>query len=81
MGVTGIAIGIGIYSSFNENSISALVTTGVLDAFSAGVLLYDGLVNIVRGEKFVKARNSHQYLQLASLWLGAFIMSLVGKWA
>ena len=81
----GIAVGIGAYQSVDTNSQGALISTGVLDAFSAGVLLYDGLVNIVnnhfKSAKYMLDSNVSQFSQLASLWFGAFIMSLVGKWA
>ncbi|KAJ3251209.1 hypothetical protein HK104_007385, partial [Borealophlyctis nickersoniae] len=38
----GIAIGIALRESYAENATHALITTGVLDALSAGILLYDG---------------------------------------
>mmetsp|Transcript_1481 Transcript_1481/g.1961 ORF Transcript_1481/g.1961 Transcript_1481/m.1961 type:complete len:331 (+) Transcript_1481:25-1017(+) len=81
----GMAVGIGISSSFNENSVSNLVTQGVLDALSAGILLYDGLVNVVtphfKTETFMKQPTWQQLIQLACLWLGAVVMALIGKWA
>lgn len=81
----GMAIGIGISNSFNENSVENLVTQGVLDALSAGILLYDGLVNVVaphfKNESFMKQSTLEQALQLVSLWVGACVMALIGKWA
>lgn len=41
----GIAIGIAIESQFNANSPAALVSTGVVEAVSAGILIYDSCVN------------------------------------
>jgi zinc transporter 1/2/3 len=38
----GMAAGLGAISSFNGNSAQANLATGVLDAFSAGILLYTG---------------------------------------
>lgn len=38
----GMAAGLGAISSFNGNSAEASLATGVLDAFSAGILLYTG---------------------------------------
>lgn len=39
--------GIGIRESFNSNSTSALLATGILDSLAAGVLLYVVLVQLV----------------------------------
>jgi zinc transporter 1/2/3 len=39
--------GIAIRESFNENSTSALLATGILDSLSAGVLLYVVLVQLM----------------------------------
>lgn len=38
----GMAAGLGAIQSFNGNAATANLTTGVLDAFSAGILLYTG---------------------------------------
>ncbi len=46
---TGIAIGIGIRESWNENTSTALITMGVLDSLSAGVLIYAVLVEVRAG--------------------------------
>jgi len=81
----GIAIGIGISSSYNPNSSSSLIAQGVLDALSAGILLYDVLVNIIsthtRSPYFYSCSTRSQVLQLGFLWFGTFIMALIGKWA
>jgi zinc transporter 1/2/3 len=81
----GIAIGIGIASSFNSNDASALIAQGVLDAVAAGILLFDGLVNVVvphfRGPKFAKDPAWFQVAQFVCFWLGAAVMALIGKWA
>jgi len=81
----GIAIGIGISSSFNQNSVTNLITQGVLDSLSAGILLYDGLVNIVAphfaSKKFQSSSDLSQLCQTVALWLGAGTMALIGRWA
>ena len=38
----GIAIGIGARNSYNGNGVTANIVSGVLDATSAGILLYTG---------------------------------------
>ncbi|KAJ3168222.1 high-affinity Zn(2+) transporter zrt1 [Geranomyces variabilis] len=81
----GIALGIALSRSFNENATAALVATGVLDALSAGILLYDGLANIIvphfQSKNFRGASAKGQGAQFFFLWLGAFVMALIGRWA
>jgi len=40
----GIAIGMGVHASYNPNSGAALLSIGVLDSISAGILIYGGIV-------------------------------------
>lgn len=42
----GIAAGLGVRSSYNPGSTTASIVSGVLDAFSAGILIYTGLVEV-----------------------------------
>ena len=52
---------------------------------AAGILLYDVLVNIItshfESDKYMKKSIGMQALQVALLWIGAFIMALIGHWA
>jgi len=81
----GISIGIGINSSFNANSVDNLIAQGVLDSLSAGILLYDAIVNILtvhfKSPKFVEASNFAQAAQFITLWFGTAAMALIGRWA
>ena len=43
----GIAIGLGVRTSYNPNSPTASIVSGVLDSLSAGVLVYTGLVEVI----------------------------------
>ena len=43
----GIAIGIGIHSSYDANSATANITQGTLEAVSAGILLYVAFVSLL----------------------------------
>ena len=42
----GIAIGLGVRTSYNPGSTTASIVSGVLDSLSAGVLVYTGLVEV-----------------------------------
>ncbi|POW04369.1 hypothetical protein PSTT_10466 [Puccinia striiformis] len=40
----GLALGLALRNTYNPNSATALIVSGCLDSFSAGILLYTGLV-------------------------------------
>jgi zinc transporter 1/2/3 len=42
----GIAVGLGIRNTYNPNSTTASIVSGVMDSLSAGILLYTGLVEV-----------------------------------
>ncbi|TPX64984.1 hypothetical protein SpCBS45565_g05486 [Spizellomyces sp. 'palustris'] len=81
----GIALGIAIHSSFNENAVASLISMGILDALAAGILLYDGLVNVIvphfGGSGFKNAPSGQQVAQVVCLWFGAGVMAVIGRWA
>ncbi|KAK1286344.1 Zinc transporter 5 [Acorus calamus] len=80
----GIAIGIGIASSYNENSPTALIVEGIMNSASAGILLYMALVDLIAVDFMSPRMQSSGRLQLGShvsLLLGAGLMSLLAKWA
>jgi solute carrier family 39 (zinc transporter), member 1/2/3 len=80
----GVAIGIAISSVYNKTSPTAVVVQGLLEAASAGILVYMALVDIL-AEDFMSARvQSRARLQLllnASLLLGAGAMAMLAVWA
>ena len=39
-------MGLGIRSTYNPGSTTASIVSGILDAFSAGILIYTGLVEV-----------------------------------
>ena len=45
----GMAIGLGLSSSYNRRSQKTMAVEGVLHALSAGILLYTGLVEVSLG--------------------------------
>ncbi|GMF17136.1 unnamed protein product [Phytophthora fragariaefolia] len=82
----GQAIGIGIRNSYSSDSTTALWVEGVLDCVAGGILLYTGLVellthNMTTNQKFLSRRASQRYIMYASLWSGAGLMALIGKWS
>ncbi|XP_031498925.1 zinc transporter 8-like [Nymphaea colorata] len=80
----GIAIGIGISSTYNENSPTALIVEGVFNSASSGILIYMALVDLLAADFMApKMLNSGKLQLLAnvSLLLGAGLMSLLAKWA
>jgi len=42
----GIAVGLGIQTTYNPGSTTASIVSGVMDSLSAGILLYTGLVEV-----------------------------------
>lgn len=80
----GIAIGIGVHQSFNENGEAELLAIGVLNSVSAGILLYSGLCQLLYSEWVVgdmrNASNMRVAVALIALVSGLFGMSLIGKW-
>lgn len=81
----GMAIGTGILSKFNGNDPSTLIALGTLDSFSAGVLLWTGLVEMWAFDWIYGylAKSSWLITTVAfiSLLAGMILMSLLGKWA
>ncbi|KAH6559847.1 hypothetical protein BASA62_000324 [Batrachochytrium salamandrivorans] len=81
----GIAIGILIQQSYNANATATLLSTGILDALSAGILIYDVLVNVVAphftADNFHNASPIFKFIQLVTMYMGCATMSLIGYWA
>ncbi|KAJ2077536.1 hypothetical protein H4R24_005075 [Coemansia sp. RSA 988] len=81
----GMVIGIGIRHSYAPSSPSSLITIGVLDSLSAGILLYSGLVNLLAEEfgtlEFRGYRTTKKIACFAATFIGAGVMALIGKWA
>lgn len=82
----GVAVGLGIRSSYNGNGQAAMIVTGILDATSAGILLYTGLVELLAHEillnpRMMKSSNKKLAYVFTCMSLGAGIMALLGRWA
>lgn len=82
----GISIGLGVRTTYNPESTTASIVSGTLDALSAGVLLYTGLVELLAHEflfnpKMHEASTAKIVYASACILLGAGIMALLGRWA
>jgi zinc transporter 1/2/3 len=82
----GIAIGLGVRSSYNGDSAKANYITGTFDSVSSGVLLYTGLVELLAHEfifnhKMRTAPLGKVLLNIFEVLLGAGLMALLGYWA
>ena len=81
-----MAIGIGVLNVFNGNDPSTLIAIGTLDAFSAGILVWVGLVEMwaqdwMLGGELSDANALTTTLAMFGLLCGMVLMSLLGKWA
>lgn len=80
-----IAIGLGVRNTYDAGSFTANVVSGVLDATSAGILLYSGFVEFLARDFLFNPDRTKDDKQLAfmvaSVVLGAGLMALLGKWA
>ncbi|KAL3476709.1 Zinc/iron permease [Aspergillus californicus] len=80
-----IAIGLGVRTTYNSGSYTANVVSGVLDAISAGILVYTGLVELLARDFLFDPHRTQDSKRLAfmviSMLLGTGIMALLGKWA
>ncbi|XP_042040731.1 probable zinc transporter 10 [Salvia splendens] len=80
----GIALGIALSSMYKENSPRSLITVGLLNASSAGLLIYMALVDLLASDFMGPKLQGSIKLQLksyAAVLLGAGGMSLMAKWA
>jgi zinc transporter 1/2/3 len=83
----GIAIGVGIYSTLNVNSVEFLLVQGIFDSICAGILLYTGLSLLVVDfprdvAQFCKGKYRwlmHLGMFLA-LWVGAGVLAFIGRY-
>ncbi|KAK4446364.1 hypothetical protein QBC34DRAFT_411574 [Podospora aff. communis PSN243] len=82
----GMGIGIGVLKNFNGNDPSTIVAIGTLDALSAGILVWVGVVEMwahdwMLGGEMTTAGPLRTVLGMTGLVGGLVLMSLLGKWA
>ena len=83
---SAIAVGLGVRTTWAPGSQVALITNGVFDSVSAGILIYTGLVELMAHEFMFSAtmRRAKLRVMLSAfglMCLGAGLMALLGKWA
>lgn len=80
-----IAIGLGVRTTYEPESYTANVVSGVLDSISAGILLWTGLVELLARDFIFDPKrtknNRRLILMVVYTLLGAGLMALLGKWA
>ncbi|KAG2261015.1 hypothetical protein Bca4012_014212 [Brassica carinata] len=80
----GIALGIALSTVYRENSPNALITVGLLNACSAGLLIYMALVDLLAAEFMgpkLQGSIKMQFKCFAAALLGCVGMSILAKWA
>ncbi|KAI0973648.1 hypothetical protein F4678DRAFT_486826 [Xylaria arbuscula] len=82
----GMAIGIGVLHSFNDNDPTTVIAIGTLNALSAGILLWVGMIEMWAADwmfegEFESANAKTTALGAIGLIAGMALMGLLGKWA
>jgi solute carrier family 39 (zinc transporter), member 1/2/3 len=84
----GMAIGIGVLNQFNGNDRSTIIAIATLDALSAGILVWVGVVEMWAEDwmlgphaELANANILTTALALFGLVTGMVLMSVLGKWA
>ncbi|KAL0959151.1 hypothetical protein HGRIS_014438 [Hohenbuehelia grisea] len=82
----GIAAGLAVRTMYAPGSPTALITSGVMDSLSAGILIYTGLVELLAHEflfnkEMMNGSSGKLAFALGSVMLGCALMSLLGRWA
>lgn len=82
-----IAIGIGVRNSYPPGSRRALITNGVFDSVSAGILIYTGCIELMAHEFLFSDEFKGPGGFKKMIWayivmcVGAGLMALLGRWA
>ena len=82
----GQAIGIATSDLYDPNSMTGLLVVGIMNAVSAGLLTYTSLVDLL-SEDFLSddswkvLKGTRRVVAFSLVFLGAFLMSLIGAWA
>jgi zinc transporter 1/2/3 len=76
----GMAIGIGVLDFFNGSDPSTIVAIGTLDALSAGILAWVGIVEMLARDWMSGGLLNARWVK-TGLLAGMILMSVLGKWA
>ncbi len=82
----GMVVGIFVLNHFNGNDPATIMAIGSLDAFSAGILVWVGLVEMLAGDwmaggELASADATTATLALSGLVSGVAAMNFLGRWA
>lgn len=82
----GMAIGIATHTLYSPNSEIGLLVVGIMNAVSAGFLVFASLVELMSedflsDESWQILRGRRRVVACLLVFAGAFLMSLVGAWA
>ncbi|KAF1938335.1 Zip-domain-containing protein [Clathrospora elynae] len=82
----GMAIGIATHTLYSPNSEIGLLVVGIMNAVSAGFLVFASLVELMSedflsDESWQILRGRKRVIACLLVFFGAFLMSLVGAWA
>ncbi len=82
----GQAIGLFIHNLYDPASQTGLLTVGIMNAISSGLLLFAGLVELLAEDflsdkSYVSLRGRKRLEACAAVGAGAMLMALVGAWA
>ncbi|KAL8158573.1 hypothetical protein V2J09_000110 [Rumex salicifolius] len=80
----GVAIGIVVEESYDENSPKSLIVQGIFDSIAGGILIYMALVGLLAADFMSPRMQSSPMLQLGAnvfVLLGAGCMSVLAIWA
>jgi zinc transporter 1/2/3 len=80
-----IAIGLGVRTTYLPESKVSMMVQGVLNAVSAGFLIYSGLVELLAKDFLFDKERTKKLgklgLMVAYVFVGAGVMALIGWWA
>ncbi|KAJ3167978.1 high-affinity Zn(2+) transporter zrt1 [Geranomyces variabilis] len=82
----GIAIGIAVRDTYDENSQTAILVQGILDSLSAGILIYNAYCELISKEinqsgQFRGLPRGTKVASMLCLYTGAGVMALIAMWA
>lgn len=82
----GQAIGLAIHSVYDPASQTGLLSVGIMNALSSGLLLFAGLVQLLAedflsAESYVQLKGRKRAEACVAVVAGAGLMALVGAWA
>ncbi|SCU92490.1 LAME_0F00188g1_1 [Lachancea meyersii CBS 8951] len=80
-----MAIGLGVRNKYMAHSFNMSIISGVLDAISAGILIYTGLVELLARDFIFNSKRTKDLRKLTYMVVctgaGAGLMAFLGKWA